>query len=129
MPTLRFRGREIRPEEILYIRALIEEYPADSRRKLSDSRRKLSARLWEAWNWRQSNGALRDMVCRGLLLMLERAREIALPPVAYPAPQSIGAEVAAGLGRGGPSGEGRHVSAAALEAIDAVSAPSRGTAR
>jgi hypothetical protein len=27
------------------------------------------------------SGALRDMVCRGLLLMLERAREIELPPV------------------------------------------------
>jgi hypothetical protein len=26
----------------------------------------------EAWDWRQSNGALRDMVCRGLLLMFER---------------------------------------------------------
>jgi hypothetical protein len=29
----------------------------------------------EAWQWRQANGALRDMVCRGMLLMLEhRAR-------------------------------------------------------
>jgi hypothetical protein len=27
--------------------------------------------------------ALRDMVCRGMLLMLERARQIALPPVSY----------------------------------------------
>ena len=76
MATLRFRGREIRPEDILYIRALIEGHPADSRRKLS-------TRLCEVWNWRQSNGALRDMVCRGLLLMLERAGEITLPPVAY----------------------------------------------
>jgi hypothetical protein len=76
MATLRFRGREIRPEDILYIRALIEGHPADSRRKLS-------TRLCEVWNWRQSNGALRDMVCRGLLLMLERAGEIKLPPVAY----------------------------------------------
>jgi Druantia protein DruA len=76
MATLRFRGRQIRPEDILYIRALIEGHPADSRRKLS-------TRLCEAWNWRQSNGALRDMVCRGLLLMLERAGEITLPPVAY----------------------------------------------
>ena len=30
-----------------------------------------------------SNGALRDMVCRGLLLMLERAGQIELPPVTY----------------------------------------------
>jgi hypothetical protein len=76
MATLQFRGREIRPEDILYIRSLIAGHPADSRRRLS-------TRLCEAWDWRQSNGALRDMVCRGLLLMLERAGEIALPPVAY----------------------------------------------
>ena len=76
MATFRYRGREIRPEDILYIRALIERHPADSRRKLS-------TRLCEAWEWRQSNGALRDMVCRGLLLMLERAGQITLPPVAY----------------------------------------------
>jgi len=60
----------------LIFRKLIEQHPTDSRRKLS-------TRLCEAWDWRQSNGALRDMVCRGLLLMLERAGEITLPPVAY----------------------------------------------
>jgi Domain of unknown function (DUF4338) len=76
MATLRYRGREIHPEDILYVRKLIEQHPTDSRRKLS-------TRLCEAWDWRQSNGALRDMVCRGLLLMLERAGEITLPPVAY----------------------------------------------
>jgi hypothetical protein len=76
MATLRYRGREIHPEDILSIRKLIEQHPTDSRRKIS-------TRLCEAWDWRQSNGALRDMVCRGLLLMLERGGEIALPPVAY----------------------------------------------
>ena len=76
MATHRYRGREIRLEDILYIRSLIEQHPTDSRRRLS-------TRLCETWNWRQSNGALRDMVCRGLLLMLERAGEITLPPVAY----------------------------------------------
>lgn len=76
MAELMYRGREIRPEDILYIRALIERHP-------NESRRKLSARLCEAWQWRQSNGALRDMVCRGMLLMLERAGQIALPPVSY----------------------------------------------
>ena len=76
MARLRYRGREVHPEDILFIRALIEGHPADSRRKLS-------TRLCEAWNWRQGNGALRDMVCRGLMLMLERAGEIRLPPVTY----------------------------------------------
>ena len=74
MSGFRYRGREIRHEDILYIRTLIERYP-------NESRRKLSTRLCEAWQWRQSNGALRDMVCPGMLLMLERAGQIALPPV------------------------------------------------
>ena len=76
MAELRYRGREIAEEDILSIRALIERYPKESRRKLS-------ARICEAWQWRQANGALRDMVCRGMLLMLERAGQIALPPVSY----------------------------------------------
>jgi len=76
MAEFTYRGREIRQQDILDIRNLIERYP-------SDSRRKLSVRLCEAWHWRQANGALRDMVCRGLLLMLERAGQITLPPVSY----------------------------------------------
>jgi hypothetical protein len=76
MSEFRYRGRAIGQEDILYIRALIELYPGESRRKLS-------VRLCEAWQWRQANGALRDMVCRGLLLMLERAGQITLPPVSY----------------------------------------------
>jgi hypothetical protein len=48
----------------------------------SDSSRwKLSRQLCEAMGWKQPNGALRDVVCRGLLLMLERAGQIQLPPV------------------------------------------------
>jgi hypothetical protein len=35
--------------------------------------------LCEAWNWRQANGALRDMVCRGLMLALHRAGHLQLP--------------------------------------------------
>ena len=76
MSEYRYRGREISEQDILYIRALIERHPGESRRQLS-------VRLCEAWQWRQANGALRDMVCRGLLLMLERAGQITLPPVSY----------------------------------------------
>jgi hypothetical protein len=76
MAEFRYRGREIGEEDILSIRALIERYPKESRRKLS-------TRVCEAWQWRQSNGALRDMVCRGMLLMLERAGQITLSPVSY----------------------------------------------
>jgi hypothetical protein len=76
MAEFRYRGREIGEEEILFIRTLIAQYPMESRRKLS-------VRVCEAWQWRQANGALRDMVCRGLLLMLDRAGQITLPPVSY----------------------------------------------
>src|ERR1700745_4073006 len=76
MADLKYRGRVITAEEILYIRDLIATHPVESRRTLSQ-------KLCEAWQWRQANGALRDMVCRGMLLMLERAGQIALPPVSY----------------------------------------------
>jgi Domain of unknown function (DUF4338) len=76
MAELRYRGRTISHEDILYIRELIAAHPRASRRLLS-------TKLCEAWQWRQANGALRDMVCRGLLLMLHRAGRIALPPVDY----------------------------------------------
>jgi hypothetical protein len=76
MIVFRYRDREISQDDILYIRALLDKYP-------NESRRKLSTRLCEAWQWRQANGALRDMVCRGMLLMLERAGQITLPPVSY----------------------------------------------
>ena len=64
------------PREIVFIRRLI----AESRRA---SRRALSAKLCEAWGWKQANGAPRDMVCRGLLLMLHRAGQIELPRVRF----------------------------------------------
>src|SRR5437660_11722007 len=76
MAALRYRGRNISEEDILYIRELIVAQPGASRRMLS-------TQLCEAWQWRQANGALRDMVCRGPLLMLHRAGRIALPPVDY----------------------------------------------
>ena len=76
MAEFRYRGRQISQEDILYIRALVERHP-------NESRRTLSTKLCEAWQWRQANGALRDMVCRGMLLMLERAGQITLPPVSY----------------------------------------------
>src|SRR6202161_2925243 len=71
-----YRGRVITPEDILFLRQFIAEH--------SDlSRRKLSAKVCEAWQWKQANGALCDMVCRGLLLMLHRAGEIQLPEVRF----------------------------------------------
>ena len=76
MAELRYRGRVFTTEDILYIKKLIAAHPGESRRRLSQ-------KLCEAWQWKQSNGALRDMVCRGLLLMLDRAGEIELPAVKF----------------------------------------------
>ena len=70
----RYRGRAVTAEDILFIRAFIAAHPEASRRRLS-------ALLCEAWQWKQANGALCDMICRGLLLMLHRAGEIELPAV------------------------------------------------
>ena len=72
----RYRGKTVTAEDIVFIRAFIAAHP-------DASRRRLSALLCEAWQWKQANGALRDMVCRGLLLMLDRAGEIELPPVKF----------------------------------------------
>src|ERR1700733_1092933 len=68
----RYRGRTVTTEEVAFIRQLIADNPTASRRRLS-------AQLCEEWDWKQANGALRDMVCRGLLLMLPRAGKIELP--------------------------------------------------
>jgi Domain of unknown function (DUF4338) len=70
----RYRGRAVTAEDIVFIRQVIAANP-------SLSRRKLSTKLCEAWDWKQANGAWRDMVCRGLLLMLHRAGEIGLPAI------------------------------------------------
>jgi len=80
--TWRYRGREISTEEIVFIQRLIAAHPGASRRALS-------TKLCEAWQWKQANGAARDMVCRGLLLMLHRAGEIELPRVRFTPPNPL----------------------------------------
>src|SRR6202051_1172919 len=78
----RYRGRTVTAEDSLFIRQFIADNP-------SMSRRKLSAQLCEAWQWKQANGALCDMVCRGLLLMLHRAGEIELPAIRQTSPNPL----------------------------------------
>src|SRR6266700_1606650 len=78
----RYRVREISTDDVAFILQLIATHSGASRRALS-------AKLCEAWKWRQANGAPRDMVCRGLLLMLHRAGEIELPPVRYTHPNPL----------------------------------------
>lgn len=71
---LRYRGRTVTAADVHTIRELIAAHPTESRRGLSQ-------RLCAAWDWRQANGAPRDMVCRGLMLELWRAGHIELPAV------------------------------------------------
>jgi hypothetical protein len=73
---IKYRGRTFRADEIEFVRELIAENPADSRWVLS-------RKLCRAWNWVQPNGHLKDMVCRGFMLELERAGFIKLPPKRY----------------------------------------------
>lgn len=73
---MKYRGREITEADLVSIRDLISRNPTLSRRKLS-------AELCRTWNWVQPNGALRDMVARGLMLMLHRAGLIDLPPARW----------------------------------------------
>lgn len=75
----KYRGRIVTPEHITFIQQLLAENPSVSRRRLSE-------KLCEAWQWKQANGALRAMVCRGLLLMLHRAGAIELPPIRFKTP-------------------------------------------
>jgi hypothetical protein len=73
---VKYQGRIATTEHVEFIKGLIAENP-------NDSRRALSKKLCEAWNWVQPNGALRDMVCRGFLLRLDSAGHIKLPPRRY----------------------------------------------
>lgn len=72
--VLSFRGRRVSVDDVTFIRELIARRPEASRRRLSEE-------LCRAWQWVQPNGALRSMVCRGLMLALHRAGHIELPPV------------------------------------------------
>jgi hypothetical protein len=79
---LTYRGRAVTDTDVAFIEQLIAAHPTASRRALSK-------KLCEAWNWVQPNGALRDMVCRGLMLALHRAGHIHLPPQRYIPPNSL----------------------------------------
>ncbi|HSY08111.1 MAG TPA: DUF4338 domain-containing protein [Steroidobacteraceae bacterium] len=79
---LRYRGRAVTDADVHFIRELIAAHAGQSRRALSQ-------RLCEAWDWRQSNGALRDMVCRGLMLALHRAGHIELPALKMRPPNPL----------------------------------------
>ena len=62
---LTYRGRAVTDADVALIHQIIAAHPTASRRTLSK-------KLCEAWNWVQPNGRLRDMVCRSLMLRLHR---------------------------------------------------------
>jgi len=70
--VLSYRGRTLTVADLLSIQELIAAHPAASRRELS-------RRVCESWAWRQPNGQLCDMVCRSLMLALDRAGHLTLP--------------------------------------------------
>lgn len=72
----KYRGRAVSNVEVAFIRELMAAHPEAGRCALS-------RRICAAWNWKQPNGALCDQTCRGLLLKLERAGAIELPPVRF----------------------------------------------
>lgn len=89
-PHLSHRRRVITEGDLAFIRRLIAEHPGSSRLALSK-------KLCQAWNWVQPNGALRDMVCRSLMLKLHREGHIELPPVRHVPPNPLARRVAPAL--------------------------------
>ena len=79
---LKHRGRGVGESDLAVIRGVIAENPTASRRQLS-------RKVCEAWNWVQPNGAPCDMVCRGLMLALERSGHLQLPPVRWRPPNPL----------------------------------------
>ena len=71
--VIKYRNRKVDLNDLKFIRRLIEDNPTASRRVLS-------LKLCEAWDWKQENGILCDAICRGLMLKLHREEYIKLPP-------------------------------------------------
>ena len=66
------RNRRLTEDDLTTIRGLIQA-------EGSLGRSHLSRRLCRLWNWRQANGAFREIACRDLLRQLERRGLIELP--------------------------------------------------
>ncbi len=70
--TVTIQGKPFCPD-IALIERLLGDNPGWGRTRLS-------VELCEFWDWRAPNGQLKDMACRNLLLRLEQAGKIRLPP-------------------------------------------------
>jgi hypothetical protein len=77
-----YRRRSVSKQDIKAINEVIEAHPGKSRRFISQE-------VCRAWDWRQSNGVLKDMVCRSLLLILESKGLIKLPARKFTPPNPL----------------------------------------
>lgn len=74
---VKLRGRTFSCTELLQIRAIVEASP-------DEHRFAISKRVCEVLDWRQANGRLKDRACRDVLLKLDEAGLISLPPRRQP---------------------------------------------
>jgi len=71
--VFRYGGRELKAEDIFFIRAGIHRHYAKGRTYISRA-------LCNAWQWVQPNGEPKEYAARNLLLRLEEKGFIELPP-------------------------------------------------
>ena len=77
-----YRKRSVTSKDIATIKKIIASHPEKSRRFISQE-------VCRAWDWRQSNGVLKDMVCRSLLLILDSEGIIKLPARKFTPPNPL----------------------------------------
>jgi hypothetical protein len=70
---MQFRGRQLSESDLTSIREVVQAHPRASRREIS-------RQVCQRWHWVQPNGRPCDFVCRSMLLALDRAGHITLPP-------------------------------------------------
>jgi hypothetical protein len=71
--SFRSRGRLFTPRQIEIISSIVE-------RHFDEGRTKISQRVCRTLRWRQANGRLKEVACREVLLKMEMAGLIRLPP-------------------------------------------------
>lgn len=71
------RGRHMTPEELLQIRAAVQDSPLEHRYAISK-------KVCEVLDWRQPNGRLKDRACRDVLARLHDIGFLRLPPPRRP---------------------------------------------
>ncbi len=77
MEQLHICGRIIKEDDLTFIQKVIRQH-------WKKGRTFISKELCRRWNWRQPNGYLKDVLCRSLLLRLDRSGFIQLPPHLQP---------------------------------------------